>query len=66
MVGSGPDPEGGEKPIEMQGIVPKLSETPGKMRNATERMGSRNEEVYGGLLGLSRDEIADLMAAGVI
>ncbi len=66
MVVSVPDPEGGEKPIEMQGIVPKLSETPGKMRNATEHMGSRNEEVYGGLLGLSRDEIADLMAASVI
>jgi len=66
MVVSVPDPEGGDKPIEMQGIVPKLSATPGRMRNANEYMGSRNEEIYCGLLGLSKDELADLMAERVI
>src|SRR3990172_9979596 len=36
------------------GIVPKLSETPGEVRwSATWEEGSHNQEVYGGLLGLS-------------
>jgi crotonobetainyl-CoA:carnitine CoA-transferase CaiB-like acyl-CoA transferase len=66
MLVSMPDPEGGETPIVMQGIVPKLSETPGKMRNASEPMGARNEEVFCGLLGLSKDDLAALAAAGVV
>jgi crotonobetainyl-CoA:carnitine CoA-transferase CaiB-like acyl-CoA transferase len=66
MVVSLPDPEGGDKPIEMQGVVPKLSETPGKVGNASHPIGGHNEEVYGELLGINRDELADLMAEGVI
>ena len=50
----------------MQGIVPKLTETPGKMRNAAEPMGARNEDVYCGLLGLSKDDLAELVATGVV
>jgi formyl-CoA transferase len=49
------------------GIVPKLSETPGEVRwSATWEEGSHNQEVYGGLLGLSDEELAELKAEAVI
>jgi formyl-CoA transferase len=49
------------------GIVPKLSETPGEVRwSATWEEGSHNQEVYGGLLGLSDEELAELKAEEVI
>lgn len=49
------------------GIIPVLSETPGSVRNAgPARPGQHNDEVYGELLGLSADEIADLTAQGVL
>jgi formyl-CoA transferase len=49
------------------GIVPKLSETPGEVRwSATWDEGSHNQEVYGGLLGLSDEELAELKAEEVI
>ncbi len=66
MLVSLPDPEGGEKPIVMQGVVPKFSETPGAVRNACHPLAADNEEVYCGLLGVNQDELADLMAEGVI
>ena len=36
----------------MQGVVPKLLETPGRVRNANEPLGAHNEEIYKGLLKL--------------
>jgi formyl-CoA transferase len=49
------------------GIVPKLTATPGAVRwSATWEEGSHNAEVYGGLLGLSDDEIAALREEGVV
>ncbi len=59
------DPEFGE--YIGPGIVPKLSRTPGAVRwSATWEEGSHNHEVYGGLLGLSDDEIAGLREEGVL
>lgn len=59
------DPEFG--PYIGPGIVPKFSETPGSVRwSATWEDGSHNEEVYGGLLGISDDELAQLKEQGVI
>ena len=59
------DPEFG--PYIGPGIVPKLSETPGAVRwSASWEEGSHNREVYGGLLGLSDDELDELKAEGVI
>jgi len=59
------DPEFG--PYIGPGIVPKLSETPGEVRwSATWEEGSHNQEVYGGLLGLSDEELAELKAEGVL
>lgn len=52
--------------VRVPGVVPKLSETPGSVRWPGPALGSHNEEVYCGLLGLSRDELQELGARGVI
>ena len=64
MVITVPDEELG--PVKMQGIVPKLSATPGKVDHAGQKMGASNERILGGLLGLGKAEIASLHAKGVI
>ena len=49
------------------GIVPKFSDTPGEVRwSATWEHGSHNREVFGGLLGLSDETLAELRAEGVL
>jgi formyl-CoA transferase len=59
------DPEFGE--YVGPGIVPKFSETPGEVRwSATWEEGSHNRDVYGGLLGVSDDELARLEREGVL
>lgn len=52
--------------LAMQGVVPKLSATPGSIRWTGPELGQHNDDVYGDLLGLTPDERADLTAAGVI
>jgi crotonobetainyl-CoA:carnitine CoA-transferase CaiB-like acyl-CoA transferase len=59
-----PDPEGG-KDIVQQGVVPKLSETPGRIQNVSHPIGYHNEEVFCGMLGLSRAELQRLDELGV-
>lgn len=52
--------------IYMQNVFPKLSETPGEIRWPGPVLGAHNEEVYGGLLGKSADELEALKQAGTI
>ena len=53
--------------LKMQGAFPKLSATPSGVRSpAPSVVGQHNEEVYGGLLGLSGVEIGALKTAGAI
>ena len=53
--------------LKMQGIVPKLSATPGTIRRAAPAaVGQHNAEVYGELLGLDQAELAKLAEAGAI
>ena len=52
--------------VRMQGIVPKLSETPGEVRFTGPALGEHNVEVYRDLLGLNAAEIARLAERGVI
>ena len=58
-----PDEELGQ--VRMQGVVPRFSETPTRVRHAGPAIGQHNEEVYGGL-GLSAAEIAALRDRKVI
>ncbi|HEX4170114.1 MAG TPA: CoA transferase [Bryobacteraceae bacterium] len=39
------------------GITPRLSDTPGRVKGPAPGLGENNDEVYGGLLGLSADEL---------
>lgn len=50
----------------MAAPIPRLSETPGSVRSLGPRLGSANEEIFGGLLGMNRDEIARLRQSGTI
>jgi crotonobetainyl-CoA:carnitine CoA-transferase CaiB-like acyl-CoA transferase len=59
------DPEFG--PYIGPGIVPKFSETPGRVRwSGTWEEGSHNREVYGRLLGLSDERLDELRREGVL
>ncbi|HSP98980.1 MAG TPA: CoA transferase [Candidatus Dormibacteraeota bacterium] len=53
-------------PLKHPAVYPRLSATPGAIRRGAPRLGEHNEEVYGGLLGLSAEEIAQLATDGVI
>lgn len=54
------------KPLEIPAILPKLSDTPGKTCWPGGEVGSHNDEVLGGLLGLSEEDLAGLASSGVI
>ncbi|HEY8450571.1 MAG TPA: CoA transferase [Bacillota bacterium] len=59
------DPVFGE--LTMPGVFPKLSLTPGRVEHpGPAELGAHNELIYGELLGLSREQLADLKARGVI
>lgn len=58
-------PKLGEFP--MPGIVPKLSRTPGKIKEpGAESMGKHNKEVYENLLGYSVERLTELENANII
>lgn len=52
--------------IAIPAIAPKLSATPGVTTWPGPPLGAHNDDVYGELLGLSRDAVDDLRARGVI
>ncbi|OMB86149.1 CoA transferase [Mycolicibacterium farcinogenes] len=56
-----------QRNVKGPGVVPVLSESPGTIRNAgSARPGQHNDEVYGGLLGRSPEELETLHAEGVL
>lgn len=59
------DPELG--PVKMQNVVPKLSRTPGTIRwTGPTHMGTHNEEIYCGKMGMTVERLAELKESGVI
>ena len=58
------DPEVGE--VVVPSVIPRLSETPGRIAHLGPALGDANEDVLGNLLGLSAEEIARLRDAKVI
>jgi formyl-CoA transferase len=59
-----PDEEFGE--VAMPAVVPRLSATPGSIREPAPRLGEHTDAVLTELLGLSSQEIQELRAAGVV
>lgn len=52
--------------IKMPAVFPVLTETPGQIKWAGPKLGSYNQEIYGGLLGKSGEELARLKEQGII
>ncbi len=52
--------------VKVPGIVPKFSETPGAIRHRAPELGEHNDEILGGQLGLSKEELASLKEKGII
>ena len=53
-------------PLKIPAMTPRLSKTPGRTDWAGGEVGDFNAEVYGDLLGLSAEEMAQLKERGVI
>jgi crotonobetainyl-CoA:carnitine CoA-transferase CaiB-like acyl-CoA transferase len=54
------------KPLTVPALLPQLSDTPGRTDWPGPAVGAHNQEVYGGLLGLSDAELTALRDEGVI
>jgi len=52
--------------IRMQGVVPKLEGTPGRVERGSPEFGEHNTEIWGDVLGLTAAELDGLRADGVI
>ena len=58
------DPEIG--PFPMQNVVPRLSETPGRVRWTGPKLGQHNEEVFTEMLGMSEEDLEGLRERGIV
>jgi crotonobetainyl-CoA:carnitine CoA-transferase CaiB-like acyl-CoA transferase len=50
----------------MQNVVPRLSETPGRVRWTGPKLGQHNDEVFGDLLGMSEEELDGLRERRIV
>jgi crotonobetainyl-CoA:carnitine CoA-transferase CaiB-like acyl-CoA transferase len=58
--------EVGGRPLKLPALVPKLTATPGRTDWPGPALGEHNQEVLGGLLGVSEEEMVELGRVGVI
>src|SRR5581483_8212837 len=66
MIAQVPDARMPDGVAVMPGIIPRLTETPGRIAQAGGALGADNARVYRDLLGLTDDDITRLAAEGVI
>jgi crotonobetainyl-CoA:carnitine CoA-transferase CaiB-like acyl-CoA transferase len=59
-------PDGDFGTVRMPGVVPRFSRSSAGVRVAGGELGRDNDEVYGGLLGLGKDELDVLRGEGVV
>ena len=52
--------------ILMQNVVPRLTETPGRIDHPGPELGEHNDEIYRGRLGLTEAELAELKESGIV
>lgn len=52
--------------LPMEGVFPRMTETPGSVRHAGKAMGADNDEIYKDRLGLSQEAINALAKDGII
>lgn len=52
--------------VKMQNVMFRMSETPGRIRWAGRRLGADNSAIYCDELGLTKDELAELVENGVL
>lgn len=52
--------------LKMQNVAPKLSKTPGSIRGPGPELGQHNDEIYGNVLNMSADRMAELADKGII
>jgi crotonobetainyl-CoA:carnitine CoA-transferase CaiB-like acyl-CoA transferase len=64
MVIDVPEPSLAGEGVRMQGVVPRLSETPGRVSRGGPLLGEHNAHIWGALVGAER--LAELAAQGVI
>lgn len=59
-------PDAAEGAVLMHSALPRMSRTPGEVREAGRALGADNEQIYEELLGFDRARLDDLRARGVI
>ena len=53
-------------PLKMQNVIPKLDQTPGRIDHPGPELGAHNREVYVGELGLTDEDLAELVEQAVV
>ena len=53
-------------PVKIQNVIPRLSETPGRLRHLGPDLGAHNREIYVGELGYSERDLGEWKEAGIV